>query len=424
MRNIAPALMPNPLLSTLLLPLNRLRHLLRAALHLLPWLLQLCIANSLLSLLLPLSLISRTATYNASSLIAASVWAHIQRIFTKTNKAHIIVTGDALPSGESAIVVCNHVEWSDFYMIQELALRAGMLGRCRWFAKKELKWVPFLGWGLWAMGMPLVSRKWMEDRKELDKVFSGVVEEGWPICRSFVVSFRFVGIRLYQYHMHAQDPGHARQTHTRRFLLLTHLTPAHLPMMPYLPSLFCLLPSISTSNYITPHELSSLTLSTATGLISFSESTRLTPAKRLAAASYALKHSKPLPNHLLLPRTKGFAASVQHLRSAPHVKAVYDLTLAYADTELEKSSKSKRESFTFQSPPTFVQSVLYPDVGRRWKTLVHVRRFELRDLPEEEDGLRTWLEERWIEKGELLEELRGKLLRGESWDELEKDEAE
>lgn len=162
--------------------LSRLRLLLRAALHLLPWLLHLSIANALLSLLLPLSLLSPTAVYHASSLIAASVWAHVQRIFTRTNKARIIVTGDPLPSGESAIVVCNHVEWSDFYMIQQLALRAGMLGRCRWFAKKELKWVPFLGWGLWAMGMPLVSRKWMEDKKELDRVFEGVVEKKWPIC--------------------------------------------------------------------------------------------------------------------------------------------------------------------------------------------------------------------------------------------------
>lgn len=86
--------------------------------------------------------------------------------------------------------------------------------------------------------------------------------------------------------------------------------------------------------------------------------------------------------------------------------------------------KGKREAFAFQSPPTFVQSVLTPDVGRRWKTLVHVRRFEIGDLPAEEADLRTWLEERWVEKGELLEELRKKLLRGESWDELEKGKVE
>ena len=69
-----------------------------------------------------------------------------------------------------------------------------------------------------------------------------------------------------------------------------------------------------------------------------------------------------------------------------------------------------------------MQSVLCPDVGRRWKTLVHVRRFELGDLPDDEAGLRTWLEERWVEKGELLEELKGKLSRGESWDDLGKEE--
>jgi 1-acyl-sn-glycerol-3-phosphate acyltransferase len=194
MRNTSAV--PMPLFKLpITLPLKRLRHLLRAALHLLPWLLHLCLANTLLSLLLPVSLISRTATYNASSIIAGSVWAHIQRIFTGTNEAHIIVTGDALPPGESAIVVCNHVEWSDFYMIQELAMRAEMLGRCRWFAKKELKWVPFLGWGLWAMGMPLVSRKWMEDRKELEKVFSGVVEEEWPICR--LCPFLYISISVF-----------------------------------------------------------------------------------------------------------------------------------------------------------------------------------------------------------------------------------
>ena len=66
--------------------------------------------------------------------------------------------------------------------IQELAIRSGMLGRCRWFAKQQLKWVPFLGWGLWAMGMPLVSRKWMTDQKEMSRVFRGPLERRWPLC--------------------------------------------------------------------------------------------------------------------------------------------------------------------------------------------------------------------------------------------------
>ena len=157
-------------------------NLLGAALHLGVWLLHLSLANILLSLLSPWTFLCPSLVYNLCSRIAASVWIHIQHLFTRDNGARISVTGDLLPQNESAIVLCNHVEWSDFYMIQELALRANMLGRCRWFAKKELKWVPFLGWGLWAMGMPLVSRKWMQDERELRRVFDGVARGKWPIC--------------------------------------------------------------------------------------------------------------------------------------------------------------------------------------------------------------------------------------------------
>lgn len=156
---------------------------LRCAAFLVPWLAHLFVADVLLSALLPVSAALPTLAYRLSSIIAELVWRGIQAIFTRVNGAKIVVTGDELPEGESAIVVSNHVEWTDFYMIQELALRAGMLGRCRWFAKQQLKWVPFLGWGLWAMGMPLVSRKWVEDKREMDRVFHGAVKRKWPICR-------------------------------------------------------------------------------------------------------------------------------------------------------------------------------------------------------------------------------------------------
>lgn len=147
------------------------------------WLIHLFLADLLLSGLLPVSTVLPDLCYDLSSHIAASVWRGVQLIFTRVNGASIAVSGaEQLPHGESAIVISNHVEWTDFYMIQELAIRSGMLGRCRWFAKQQLKWVPFLGWGLWAMGMPLVSRKWMTDQKEMNRVFRGPLERSWPIC--------------------------------------------------------------------------------------------------------------------------------------------------------------------------------------------------------------------------------------------------
>ena len=156
---------------------------LRGALLVVPWLAQLLLADLLLSALLPLSIFFPDRCHALSSRIAESIWRGVQRIFTQSNGAEIVVSGaETLPQGESAIVVSNHVQWTDFYMIQELAEKAGMLSRCRWFAKQQLKWVPFLGWGLWAMGMPLVSRRWTQDQREMDRVFQGVLQRHWPIC--------------------------------------------------------------------------------------------------------------------------------------------------------------------------------------------------------------------------------------------------
>ena len=157
----------------------------RGALILLPWTFHLFASDILLSVLLLPSFVFPKSCYDIASSIAASVWRGIQIIFEKFNKAKITVSGDPLPKNESAVVIANHVSWTDFYLIQHLAIRSGMLSRCRYFAKQQLKWVPFLGWGLWAMGMPLISRKWDKDQRELDRVFRGPMS-GWPICRIFL----------------------------------------------------------------------------------------------------------------------------------------------------------------------------------------------------------------------------------------------
>jgi 1-acyl-sn-glycerol-3-phosphate acyltransferase len=165
---------------------------LRATLLVLPWLIYLGLVDLVLSLLLPVKFLFPDWVQNICSGLAYTVWTWIQVIFELANGAKIGVTGDVLPEGESAIVVANHVSWTDFYMIQSLAIRAGMLGRCRWFAKIQLRWVPFLGWGLWAMGFPMVSRKWVKDKKELDRVFSGIVDRKWSTCELALASSRKV----------------------------------------------------------------------------------------------------------------------------------------------------------------------------------------------------------------------------------------
>ncbi|OAQ64219.1 acyltransferase [Pochonia chlamydosporia 170] len=279
----------------------------------LPWLLYLLLADILISLLLPLALVTPRFVYDASSQVAFTVWAWIQLIFEILNGARIDISGDSLPRGESAVVVANHVAWSDFYMIQALAQRSGMLGYCRYFAKSQLKVVPFLGWGLWAMGMPMVSRNWLKDKAELDRVFSGVVNDRFP-----------------------------------------------------------------------------------TWLISFSEATRYTSKKFDESQAWCKRTDKPQPKNLLYPRTKGFITTVQHLRKAPHVKAVYDFAIAYQHKD------------TFHEAPSMWDTLSIPALTtrHRYRFHIHARRFSLDTLPESDEDLAKWLEQRWVEKGEWLESLK------------------
>ena len=130
--------------------------------------LHLFVANTLLTLLVPLS---STSLFPAlSSRIAGAFWGHIQHVFSPLHGAAVTTSGDVLPPGESALVVANHRAFADFYLVQQLARAAHMLPRCRWFAKNSLRWVPGLGWGLWAMGMPFVRRGWERDRVEVARV--------------------------------------------------------------------------------------------------------------------------------------------------------------------------------------------------------------------------------------------------------------
>lgn len=62
-------------------------------------------------------------------------------------------------------------------------------------------------------------------------------------------------------------------------------------------------------------------------LVSFPEGTRLTPKKLEASRKYAAKVGLPPPSKVMLPRAKGFTASLQGLRE--HVTAVYSLTISY-----------------------------------------------------------------------------------------------
>ena len=143
----------------------------------------------------------------------------------------------------------------------------------------------------------------------------------------------------------------------------------------------------------------------SSGMISYSEATRLTSSKFVETVQWCKSNDKPLPKHTLYPRTRGFVATVHHLRNSSHIRAVYDVTVAYA-----KGNK-------FLVSPTFWESLSCPKLSDSYRFHVHVDRHALEELPDSSEDLAKWLEDRWVHKNVLLEELRDKLMRGQPWGE-------
>jgi hypothetical protein len=84
---------------------------------------------------------------------------------------------------------------------------------------------------------------------------------------------------------------------------------------------------------------------------------------------------------------------VQHLRRAPQVKAVYDFTIAYQLGD------------NFHQAPTMWDTLSVPNLsaGVGYKFHVHVRRYLIETLPQKDEELSKWLEDRWVEKGAWLD---------------------
>ena len=114
-------------------------------------------------------------------------------------------------------------------------------------------------------------------------------------------------------------------------------------------------------------------------LVNFMEGTRQAPEKYAASRAYAEKNGlRPLEN-LLLPRPKGFVATVHGLKD--HLDAVYDLTLGY-----EGGGLSLKEIVFGPIRPVHI----------------HVRRFSAASLPKKDDELTAWVRNLFQEKDQLL----------------------
>ncbi|MBF0442399.1 MAG: acyltransferase [Oligoflexales bacterium] len=114
-------------------------------------------------------------------------------------------------------------------------------------------------------------------------------------------------------------------------------------------------------------------------LVSFLEGTRITRQKLARSQEYARKKGLKILNHLLIPRTKGFVASVNALRGK--IDAVYDGTIIYPDGV----------PYLWQFMMGIVPRVHF-----------HVKRYPISEIPRIDSEIASWVMKRFEEKDQML----------------------
>jgi 1-acyl-sn-glycerol-3-phosphate acyltransferase len=127
-------------------------------------------------------------------------------------------------------------------------------------------------------------------------------------------------------------------------------------------------------------------------LISFVEGSRVNPKKLEQSHAYAQQHNLPILNYTLLPRSKGFTASVLGLRNS-HIEHIYDLTVAFYHYRRG-----------FGVTPSLSDYLL----GRlnEYQFHVHVDRHAMKELPQSEADIAKWLVKLYERKNERIAKIK------------------
>lgn len=131
------------------------------------------------------------------------------------------------------------------------------------------------------------------------------------------------------------------------------------------------------------------------------EGTRFTESKHEASVKFARERGKPELKHHLIPRAKGFIASLPHLKAK--CPAILDIQLAF--------SKDAKVA------PT-IGNLLH---GRPVVGYMHVRRIDMQSVPDGEAEASEWLQQLFREKDELQESFHkhGDFFTGSSFKRVE-----
>jgi len=119
-------------------------------------------------------------------------------------------------------------------------------------------------------------------------------------------------------------------------------------------------------------------------LLIFAEGTRMNPEKLEASRDFARSRGLPVLRHCLTPRTKGFSYVIKTTDGAKF-PTIYDVTLAVHPRE---------------GGPATISSVL---LGRKTVAEAYIRKFNLNDVPKDDDGSSKFLMDVYKSKDELID---------------------
>lgn len=273
------------------------------------------------------------------TIVEKGIWRHMTFMLETWGRSRLEFGGERVPTHESVLVVANHIYIADFWILFSLAVRKGRLGSYACAGVRR-----------WRSGMAADSSERLTTHVSVDtrciaragciKIFAKNIVKYWPGFGwgGWLLGFPFLRRDW------TEDEARIRQT-------FANLEASRLPVW----------------------------------LVTHPEGTRITPRKYAESMAYQKQHQDlPALRNLMLPRPKGFTATVQALRGRV-LQAVYDVTLDY---------------------PEGVPALFSLCARRGPRIVVHVKRYPIASLPASEADLRRWLLERWVEKDELLQRMR------------------
>ncbi|CAJ1955636.1 unnamed protein product [Sphenostylis stenocarpa] len=156
--------------------------------------------------------ISKNCYRRLNKLLTESLWLELMWLIDWWAGIKIELHTDSetfqLMGKENALVICNHRSDIDWLIGWVLAQRSGCLGSTIAIMKKEIKYLPVLGWSMWFAEYIFLERNWTKDEISLKSGFKHLEHMPLPFWLAlFVEGTRFTQTKLLQAQEFAASKG-------------------------------------------------------------------------------------------------------------------------------------------------------------------------------------------------------------------------